>query len=63
MDKVWTRKEAEKDLADLLDAARGAPQTILEHDGKFIVRFEPGARMPVSEWSFRPGTLEEDDVL
>ncbi|MFW8585967.1 hypothetical protein ACOJBM_17110 [Rhizobium beringeri] len=63
MEKVWSRNEAEADAATLFDAARLTPQTVREHDGKFIVRFEPKAKTPVSEWAVRAGTLEDDDVL
>ncbi|MDH6276615.1 MULTISPECIES: hypothetical protein [Rhizobium] len=63
MEKVWSRKEAEADAATLFDAARMTPQTIQENDGKLVVRFEPGAKIPVSEWAVLPGTLEDDDVL
>ncbi|PDT22274.1 MULTISPECIES: hypothetical protein [Rhizobium] len=63
MEKVWNRKEAEADIAALLDEAREAPQTVLEHDGRFIVRFEKGAKISVAEWAILPGTLEDDDVL
>ncbi|WP_037084651.1 hypothetical protein [Neorhizobium vignae] len=63
MTKVWSRKEAEEDIESLLDEARANPQTVLEHDGMFIVRFRPGVRKPVSEWAVLPGTLEDDDVL
>ncbi|MDI5929077.1 hypothetical protein QBK93_31015 [Rhizobium leguminosarum] len=63
MEKVWNRDEAEAEAATLFDAARMTPQTVLEHDGKFIVKFEPGVKVPLSEWAVRPGTLEDEDVL
>lgn len=63
MTKVWSRKEAQEHIDLLLDEARATPQMVEEHDGRFVVRFEPGVKIPVSEWAVLQGTLENDDVL
>lgn len=58
-----TREEFEADPARVLDAAMKTPLEVSAPEGRFTVRFEPGAKRPIEKWATSPGQLEDGDDL
>lgn len=60
---LWTREEFEANPAKALDAAKTAPVVVSATGGRFILRYEEGAKRPVKDWAMSPGQLDDEDVL
>lgn len=63
MNDIWTRRQAETEPSELLDAAKSFPQIVEDTDGRFVLTFERGVKRSVKEWAASPGGLEDDDEL